>query len=125
MRPFVLCAALLALSGTALAASKVPLAAFVHEDTYTDPRLAPDGKHIAVTVNMPSGDRSVPVLTVYSLPDLKITGAIRMRAFEIPGDVRWVSNERLVVSVGKELGSRERPVLTGELMAVDVDGSKQ
>jgi dipeptidyl aminopeptidase/acylaminoacyl peptidase len=125
MRPFVLCAALLSLSGAALAASKVPLAAFVNEDTYTQPRLAPDGKHIAVTVNMPSGDRTVPVLTVYSLPDLKITGAIRMPAFNVPGDVRWVSNERMVVSVGKELGSRERPVLTGELMAVDVDGSKQ
>jgi dipeptidyl aminopeptidase/acylaminoacyl peptidase len=125
MRPLVLCAALVALHGTALAAAKVPLAAFVHEDTYTSPRLAPDGKHIAVTVHMPSADRTVPVVTVYSLPDLKITGAIRMQAFDVPYSVRWVSSERVVIAVGKELGSRERPVPTGELLAANFDGSKQ
>jgi dipeptidyl aminopeptidase/acylaminoacyl peptidase len=125
MRLLVLCAALLALHGTAMAASKVPLAAFVHDDTYTSPRLAPDGKHIAVTVYMPSGDRTVPVVTLYSLPDLKITGAIRMQAFDVPLDVRWVSNERIVIAAGKELGSKERPVSTGELLAANFDGSKQ
>jgi dipeptidyl aminopeptidase/acylaminoacyl peptidase len=125
MRPVVLCVALLALHVIAIAAPKVPLSAFVNDDTYTHPRLAPDGKHIAVTVNTPSGDRTVPVLMVYSLPDLQVTGAIRMPAFDIPADVRWVSNERLVIAVGKELGSRERPVLTGQLVAADMDGSKQ
>lgn len=118
-------AALLALQCPSFAAPKVPLAAFVHEDTYTSPRLAPDGKHIAVTVHMPSGDRTIPVLTIYSLPELNVTGAIRMPAFELPLDYRWVSNERLVVTKGKELGSRERPVATGEVLAVNVDGSKQ
>ncbi|MGZ5200206.1 MAG: alpha/beta hydrolase family protein [Telluria sp.] len=125
MRSLAVCAALLVLHGPSFAAPKVPLAAFVHEDTYTHPRLAPDGKHIAVTVNMPSGDRTVPVLTVYSLPELKITGAIRMPAFDVPLDVRWVSNERFVIAAGKELGSRERPVPTGELLAANYDGSKQ
>jgi dienelactone hydrolase len=125
MRSLVLCATLLALHGTVLAAPKVPLSAFVHEDTYTRPRLAPDGKHIVVTVNTPAGDRTVPVVMVYSLPDLQVTGAIRMPAFDVPVDVRWVSNERVVIAVGKELGSRERPVMTGELVAANIDGEKQ
>jgi dipeptidyl aminopeptidase/acylaminoacyl peptidase len=37
----------------------------------------------------------------------------------------WVSNERLVVKKGLELGLRERPVATGEVVAVNIDGSKQ
>ena len=125
LRTVAICAALLALQCPSFAAPKVPLAAFVQEDTYTNPQLAPDGKHIAVTVNMPSGDRTVPVLTIYSLPELKITGAIRMPAFELPLAYAWVSDERLVVTKGMELGSRERPVATGEVLAVNFDGSKQ
>lgn len=125
LRSLAACATLIALHLPSFGAPKVPLAAFVHEDTYSHPRLAPDGKHIAVTVRMPSGDRTVPVVTVYSLPELKITGAIRMPAFDVPLDVRWVSNERIVIATGKELGSRERPVSTGELLAANLDGSKQ
>lgn len=125
LRPIAACVALLALQSPSFAAPKVPLAAFVHEDTYSSPRLAPDGKHIAVTVRVPTGDRTVPVVTVYSLPDLKITGAIRMPAFDVPLDLRWVSDERIVIATGKELGSRERPVPTGELLAANFDGSKQ
>lgn len=125
LRPIAACVALLALQSPSFAAPKVPLAAFVHEDTYSHPRLAPDGKHVAVTVRVPMGDRTVPVVMVYSLPDLKITGAIRMPAFDVPLDVRWVGDERIVIATGKELGSRERPVATGELLSANFDGSKQ
>jgi len=107
------------------AQATVPLAAFVHEDEYYNPRLSPDGKHIAITTRMPSGDRFVPVLTMYSLPDMKITGAMRFPKFELPVDYQWVSPTRLVVAKGREIGSREKPVATGELVATNIDGTKQ
>lgn len=106
-------------------AAKVPLSAFVQEDQFSHPRLSPDGKHIAITVRVPSGERFVPVVMFYSLPDLKQVGAVRMPAFELPLDFYWVSNTRLVITKGKELGSREKPVATGEVLATDFDGSKQ
>jgi len=108
-----------------LAQAAVPLAAFVHEDQYYNPRLAPDGKHIAITTRVPDGDRFVPVLTMYSLPDMKITGAMRFPKFELPVSYQWVSPTRLVVAKGREIGSREAPVATGELVATNLDGSKQ
>ncbi len=129
LKLLILAAHLLAASLPSLvqaqAAPKVPLSAFVHEDQYSHPRLSPDGKHIAITVRIPSGDRFIPVVMFYSLPDLKRVGAIRMPAFELPLDYLWVSNDRLVITKGKELGSREKPVATGEVLAVNVDGSKQ
>ncbi len=120
-----LLAGLLAGPIAAQCAPKVPLAAFVQEDQYSNPHLAPDGKHIAITVRVPSGDRFVPVVVFYSLPELKQVGAVRMPAFELPLDYLWVSNTRLVITKGKELGSREKPVATGEVLATNLDGSKQ
>jgi dipeptidyl aminopeptidase/acylaminoacyl peptidase len=128
MRPLtaLLCAALLAAPTSAcLAAPAVPISAFVNEDQYALPRLAPDGRHIAITVRVPAGERPVPVVMVYSLPEMKVDGAIRLPAFEVPLDYRWVSNSRLVIARGMELGSREKPVSTGELLATDIDGKKQ
>jgi dipeptidyl aminopeptidase/acylaminoacyl peptidase len=120
------CFALLAAAPLAsLAAPKVPLSAFVGQEQYSRPRLAPDGKHIAITVQMPSGGRTVPVVMTYTVPELKISGAVRLPAFEVPLDYHWVSNERLVIRRGIELGSREKPVSTGELLATDLDGKKQ
>jgi dipeptidyl aminopeptidase/acylaminoacyl peptidase len=109
----------------AAAAAPVPIAAFANPDQYSRPRLAPDGRHIAITVRVPSGERPVPVVMVYALPGLKVDGAIRLPAFETPLDYRWVSNNRLVIARGKEFGSREAPLSTGELLATDIDGKRQ
>ncbi len=121
----VLLACLAAGAGVVQAAPKVPLSAFVQEDQFANPRLSPDGKHIAITVRIPSGDRFVPVVMFYALPDRKQVGAVRMPAFELPLDYLWVSNTRVVITKGKELGSREKPVATGEVLATNLDGSKQ
>lgn len=61
----------------------------------------------------------------HALPGLTVDGAIRLPVFEPPHDFRWVSNRRLVIARGMELGSRERPVSTGELLAEDIDGTHQ
>ena len=107
------------------AEQRVPLADFVRDDQFSQPRLAPDGKHIAIIVKLPQGDRFIPTVTLYSLPELKIVGAIRMSAFEVPLHYDWVSNTRLVLTKGRELGAREKPVATGEVLAFDIDGGKQ
>jgi dipeptidyl aminopeptidase/acylaminoacyl peptidase len=132
LRPLLLSTLLLAAHAATLAAPApapavptVPLAAFVYEDQFSHPRLAPDGKHLALTARIPDNDRFVPVVMVYSVPEMQVTGAIRMPAFEVPADYRWLSNTRLAITKGKELGSREKPVPTGEVLAAELDGSKQ
>lgn len=116
---------LVAAARQAAAPAKVPLSAFVQEAQFSHPRLSPDGKHLAITVRMPQGDRLIPILTFYSLPDLKVVGQARFPVFQMPLSYNWVSNTRVTVEKGMELGSREKPVATGEILAMDLDGSKQ
>lgn len=115
----------LCFSGGAAAAPAVPLSAFVYEDQMSNPRLSPDGKHVAVTVRLPDKQRTVPVVVMYAIPEMRQVGAFRMPAFDVPADYWWVTNTRLAIANGRELGSRERPVSTGEILAVDIDGGKQ
>jgi dipeptidyl aminopeptidase/acylaminoacyl peptidase len=124
LRRALLCTLLLS-TQPVFAAPTVPLAAFVHEDEYSNPRLSPDGKHIAITVRVPLNDRFVPVVMMFSLPEMKQVGALRLPVFEVPVDYQWISAKRLVLSKGKEFGSREKPQATGELLAFDLDGTHQ
>lgn len=126
LRLFITGMCLVILSWPAHAIEKrIPVDDFVHEDQFANPRLSPDGKYIAITVRIPQGANFVSTITVYSLPTLQILGAIRMPVHEIPLNYLWVSKTRLVVTKGKELGLREQPIATGEVLAMDFDGSHQ
>ncbi len=130
MRPFVLTsltfAAVFPLIAFAQAAPPlVPVTSFARMDQYYNPAMSPDGKHLAITVRVPVGARTVPMVSFYSLPDLKLEGTVRMPAFEVPADYTWVSNTRVVVQKAIETGTREQPQLTGELLAMDFDGKNQ
>lgn len=120
--PFALLAAL-ATAGHA--APTVPLDHFVHLDEYAQPRLSPDGRFLAVTVRMASGARTVPVVTIYTLPDLKIAGGVRLPIFQVPLGYTWVSKTRLAITKALEMGAYDAPQATGEVLAAEYDGSKQ
>src|SRR4051812_21597668 len=87
----------------------VPIASFARQDQYYNPVMSPDGKHLAVTVRTPVDKRTVPMVTFYSLPDLKLESIVRMPLFSVPVNYVWVSNTRLVVQKGIEVGTREKP----------------
>lgn len=103
----------------------IPIDAFVREDQFSAPRISPDGKRLVVRARVPVEKRTVPMLNFYSLPDLKLLGTVRMALYSVPVSYAWASNTRLVVHMGMEVGSREAPQATGEVMAVEFDGSRQ
>ena len=127
MKPFLVLS-LLSLLPAAVAATVpalIPVAHFTEQETYSQPRLAPDGKHIAINVRMLRNGRMVPTLTVYTVPELKHVSTIALPAYEIPVNFFWLSNRRLVVKKGMEVGIRMAPVATGEVVAVNLDGTQQ
>jgi dipeptidyl aminopeptidase/acylaminoacyl peptidase len=123
----ILVPACLAAAGFAAHAAQplVPVESFVEPQQFSMPRLSPDGKHLAVNVRIQRGDRNIPTMTVYTLPELKIVSTIALPGYEVPINFFWATNQRLIVKKGLELGLRERPVETGEVVAVNLDGSKQ
>ena len=102
----------------------VPVDHFTDEDTYSQPRLSPDGKHLAINVRLERNGRMIPTMSVYSLPELKLVSTIALTGYEIPLNFLWLTNRRLVVKKGLEIGIRVAPVATGEVVAVDLDGTR-
>lgn len=106
------------------AGDRLPTEAFAADSLFQRPRISPDGAHLAVTQRVVIDERQVRVLTVYRLSDMSVRSRLRLAVFEIPLDYHWVDERRLVVAKGTENGTRESPSNSGELLAVDLDGSK-
>ena len=119
-----LAACLLATAATAAASpvEPVPVEAFASLNTVGMPRLSPDGRHLAVSVDFGEGHHA---LAVYRLEDMQQTSLLRLPRYELPVQTRWVSPQRLVIAKGRRMGSREQPVPTGEIISSDLDGTNQ
>ncbi|MES2101996.1 MAG: S9 family peptidase [Pseudomonadota bacterium] len=103
----------------------MPIAAFIPDSLFLRPSLSPDGRLLAVIVDVKDGDRIVPTLSVFEVPELKLVARMRMPVNEVAIEHAWVDNRRLVISNGLEVGRHEAPFATGVIFATDVDGSNQ
>ncbi len=123
-----LCAGLLAVVSCLLvhapaagAADAIDLGAFVRRDAFTDIKLSPDGEFLAATVQRE--DRTG--LVVLSRKDNRVVSSASLGKNNHVADFWWVNPERVMFSVAQMLGSLDLPQLTGELYAMNADGSKK
>ncbi|MBB3225440.1 dipeptidyl aminopeptidase/acylaminoacyl peptidase [Luteibacter sp. Sphag1AF] len=108
----------------AQAADLIPTADFARKPTFLNPQLSPDGKYIAVQVDDPDGKSHS--MAIYAIGDMNNpVSLIRLPIFEVPAEITWTSSTRIVVAKGRQFGSVEKPMLTGELLAVDFNGKRQ
>jgi len=101
----------------------LPVSAFASRSLVSSPRLSPDGNCLSVRTDSPSGD--MHALAVYRLSDMKVVSLLRLPMYEVPVDTVWVSPDWLVVELGKEFGSLDKPVATGEVISSNIDGKRQ
>ncbi len=113
---------LLSASVAASAQTPVPVEAFASSSKITMPRLSPDGRHVALAMDMADGNHAVNVLRI---ADNQRTAMLRLPRHQLPIQVLWVSNERLVIGKGRKFGSLEQPMAMGEIIATDYDGKNQ
>jgi len=85
-------------------------------------QLSPDGLHFAASMNNADGKR---IVGIFNRASGKVTGMFNFSGKEFPMSFRWVNNERLVVGVGIKLGAFAQPRRTGNVLAMNVDGSKR
>lgn len=117
------CLAVLGLcAGSAHAAAPVPVEAFAVADTVGSPRLSPDGRHVAISTNLGDGNHAI---AVHRVEDLARTALLRLPRYEMPVQMYWVSDRRLLIAKGRLYGAREAPAPMGEIIATDFDGSNQ
>ena len=108
----------------AVAAAELPVSDFVKHATLMDPVLSPDGKYMAVAVSENTNDTDAQYqLAVLQVPDLKAVSRLDMAPRYLPADIHWVSNTRLIMVLARETGTLEAPSGTGDIIAVDYDGS--
>lgn len=118
-----LCLASLTFCAAASAAT-LPISDFVKHPTLRNPAISPDGKYLAVAVSENSDNTDASYqLAVLQLPSLKPVSRLAMAPRYLPTDIHWVSDTRLIMALGKETGTLESPSGTGDIIAVDLDGS--
>lgn len=100
----------------------VPVEAFAKASPFSMPRLSPTGEYLAVATDFGEGNHAVQILQV---SDMQRTAVLRLPRYQSPFQLEWVSDKRLVVAKGRKLGSLEKPVPLGELLATDFDGQNQ
>lgn len=119
VRPML--AALCLATTVAGAADLIPVADFARRMPLTDPQLSPDGQYVSLAYHDPDG--KTHGLAIYRTGDMsRPTTLIKMPPYEMPADMLWTSSTRLVVARGMVDGSIGSARLTGEIMAIDVNG---
>ncbi|MEP6900040.1 MAG: prolyl oligopeptidase family serine peptidase, partial [Rhodanobacter sp.] len=107
-----------------MAADLIPVEDFARHVLLSQPTLSPNGQYIAVNMNDVSGDSHA--LAIYNVNDTsKIVSLLRLPKYEVAATITWVSNTRLVVEKGKQFGSIDKPLSTGEIIATDFNGKNQ
>lgn len=113
----------LLLPAVGAAAELLPVEDFAKHAQLSLPRLSPDGLYLALRVDDDGGQHS---LVVYKISDMSSpVSMLKMPKYELPASFYWVSTTRLVIMKGQKFGSLDKPVLTGEIIATDMNGKHQ
>ena len=110
--------ALLLLFVFMLHAEPVSFADLARHPACLDAKISPDGKYLAATAVV-EGHTALVLLPV---ADMKAGRVIRPNKTDDVIDFRWVSSTRVVFTTGKTRGGYDKPLATGLLLAIDVDG---
>ncbi|WP_144391694.1 alpha/beta hydrolase family protein [Pleionea sediminis] len=100
-----------------ISAKALSIEDFAKNYQYKQAVISPNGKRVAVTYDNGESTR----IYFFALPSLKQLGNHGLGA-NVPGEIFWVNNDRIVVKVLHNLVQYEEPKYLGELYAVDYDG---
>jgi acetyl esterase/lipase len=109
-------------STTTRAAESPAIEVFAKSSPFSSLRLSPDGEHLAVNAAYDDGNYAV---LVYRISDMKPTAMLRFPRFELASQIVWVNNERIVIAKARKLGALEKPRPNGDIIATNLDGTRQ
>ncbi len=86
----------------------------------TDLQISPTGQHIAMTVPLEDGD---VILVIVDQKTMQRTATMRAAGNDVIDSFWWANDTRVVATVAEKVGGVDKPKPTGELYAVNADGS--
>lgn len=95
---------------------------FITEGGIRDIKISPTGEYLAMSVRM---DGQTSLVVRKTRGDGKPTGVMRFTRNTHVHDFWWVNGERIVMSIAETFGTRDDPVPTGELYAMNADGGRR
>lgn len=100
--------------------AQVDLGPYLRRDSFTSLKISPTGAYYAAAA--PLEDRTV--LAVIRRSDKQVTAKVSGGKHSVVQDFHWVNDERVVVSMAERFGSEDEPHPTGQLYAINADGSQ-
>lgn len=97
------------------------LAELLKRDNFNQIKISPDGKHYALS--LPTDDRTL--LRIVRSSDMATTAGLNPGSNTHVSNLVWVNDERLLFSVEEKIGELDQPRPTGEIFAINADGSRQ
>lgn len=119
MKTGIRCIALAALLVAVPAFAQVDIDAFLRKDRIGSIKLSPTGEYYAATI--PLADRTV--LVIMRRKDKALTAKVQGQENSAIAGFWWVDDERVLVAMAKKFGALDEPLRTGELHAINADGS--
>jgi dipeptidyl aminopeptidase/acylaminoacyl peptidase len=119
MRHLILAGMLVLCAGVARAETNLDLAPYLRTDSFEDILISPTGAYYAASV--PGEDNSVLVI-LDRATNQPIAGFGLGRNTYI-ADFAWVNDERVVFGTKRKFGALDEPQLTGNLYAMNADGT--
>jgi acylaminoacyl-peptidase len=110
------------LLGGVAGAQEIPLSEFAKLPLYDDIKINPTGEFLAGIVRTEEDEHS---LVFVDLRTNEVVTVIHGRKRERIVDYVWANNERVVVWLGRKVGTLDSPVATDRVAAVNWDGSKR
>lgn len=105
------------------ASAKHSLEDFARHAQFIDIKISPSGQYLAATMRGEEGRIELVVLDMQQ--DMKPISRSAFSGNNSIYDFNWANDERIVFSLSREFGSQEAAVPTGELLAMNADGTRQ
>ena len=104
---------------TLLAAEPLPIEYFVKHGDYLDVSLSPSGKHLAARLRA----NDMIGIIVIDRATQEVVGGAKPEPGHVIHRVEWINDERLLFSYAEDRVDIDVPVATGELFAINLDGT--
>lgn len=117
---FIVALLLCAFKSQAMKVNTDLLESYAKHAQFLDVKISPTGDYLASTSR---DDEGVISLTVLDTQKQKIVSITRGKGKESVSSFDWLNDERLLLTMAREVGSLEQPLATGELISMNADGS--